>query len=100
MFLPLSNMGGRRRVDAARRMGSPKRPEGRPQLFHQIFRLLEGGEMAAPGQAVVVDQLWIGPFRPAARRLVYLLRKGADSDRRAHSDRLVEVDVVLLDAEP
>ena len=65
---------------------SAQRVEARAKLVREGLRLLPGGEMAALGQPVVVDQLGIGLLGPALRRGVDLVRKGAD--RRRQRDAL------------
>ena len=86
-------------------MTPPARPAQRsdlnaaPQLLDQKLRLLEGGEMPALGRSVVVDELRIGPLRPAARHRIELVGEGAHRDRHLDADRLEEVNIVALDAE-
>src|SRR5262249_6339618 len=48
----------------------PQRLERRTQLPGQQLRLFPGGEMAALLGAAVVNELGVGPLRPAPRRLI------------------------------
>ena len=48
-----------------RHSDSAQRSEAGPQLLDEKFRLLEGGEMPALGQPVVVDQLADRPAPPS-----------------------------------
>ena len=80
-------------------MNLAKLTERRPQFLHQRVRLLEGGEVTALREPVVVDELGIGSFRPTARSLVEFVREGADGNRGPNADRLEEVNIVFLDAE-
>src|SRR5690242_440684 len=51
--------------------------KARANLFHEELRLFPGRVMAAFVEHVVVDELVIGPFCPAPRRLVVLAGKHA-----------------------
>ena len=77
--------GGRAaRTPSARHPRSDRlaqRLERGPQLRREELRLLPGGEMSALRKLVVVDELGIGLLGPALRRLVDLVREGADGDR-------------------
>src|SRR5580698_7367236 len=57
----------------------PKRPEAGAKLFSKELRLFPGSEMAALCYLVVVDEIGIGPLRPAPRCLVEFVRKDTDS---------------------
>src|SRR5215218_9635033 len=50
-------------------------------------RLLPGGEVTALVEPVVVNELGIGLFRPAARCLIQLVRIGANGDRKGDALR-------------
>src|SRR5580693_2828482 len=50
-------------------------------------RLLPGGEVAAPIQDVVVDQVWHPPIDPAPRGAEGLARIDADADGNLQPDR-------------
>ena len=45
------------------------------RIFRQKIRPFPGGEMAAPVELVEVDEVGIGLFGPAPRRLVLLARE-------------------------
>ena len=60
------------------------------QLGGEGHRLLPGGEVAALGKPVVVDELRIGLLGPALRRLVDLVGEGADGDRDLDAPRIEE----------
>src|SRR5689334_12961646 len=72
-----------------------QRPEAVAQLFGEELRLLPGGEVAADGKLVEVDQLRIGALGPAARHLVQLVREGAHRHRDRHALRREVVELVL-----
>src|SRR5215470_14920646 len=59
--------------------------ERRADLFGEELRLFPGGEVAALGDLVVVDEVGIGPFGPAARRFVLLAREDARGHRNGHA---------------
>src|SRR5215813_2972968 len=63
------------------RLRFAERFERRPHLRSEELGLFPGGEVAAFGHLVVVDQLRIRPLRPTARRLIKLIREGAHGDR-------------------
>src|SRR3546814_12209966 len=56
--------------------------------------------MAALGLLAIMDELRIGPFRPAARNRVELVWELAHGSRNLDSDRLEDVNVVALNAKP
>src|SRR3954468_15052856 len=95
---PPSWPGSRCRNSAARRclarpsrsQALPQRPERNSELVGQRRGLLPRSEVAALGQAVVVDQLGIGLLCPALRRLVDLVGEGADGDRDLDAARVEE----------
>src|SRR5436190_7276665 len=53
----------------------------RPDLFAEQLRLFPGGEMAAPGDLVEVDDVGVALLDPAARGPPDLTRKGGEADR-------------------
>jgi hypothetical protein len=64
-----------------------QRPEARADLFGKELRLFPGGEVAAPVEPVVVDEVvGIGALGPAARGLVELV--GEDTDGKRDRDGL------------
>src|SRR5215831_7344345 len=63
------------------RLRFAKRFERRPHLRGEELGLFPGGEVAAFGHLVVVDQLRIGLLCPAPRRLIKLIGEGAHGDR-------------------
>ena len=78
---------------------SAHRLECGPQFIDENPGLLPRGEMAALGDAVVMDQLRVGPLRPAARRLILLAREDGHRDRDL--DALgVEEAALILPVEP
>src|SRR6185312_17037134 len=56
-------------------------PEARANFFTEGLRLLPCGEVAAFGEPVVVNQVGIGFFCPAARRRIDLVGEDAHGDR-------------------
>src|SRR3546814_9506714 len=54
--------------------------------------------MAALGLLAIMDELRIGPFRPAARNRVELVWELAHGSRNLDYERLAEVNVVALNA--
>src|SRR5215469_10330570 len=73
-----------------------QRLERRPHLGGEELGLFPGGEVAAPVELVVVDEvLGIRALRPAPRRLVELV--GKDADGKRDRDRLsVEEGCLVL----
>src|SRR3546814_11750879 len=75
--------------DAARRRPHPRSStqglERGPELIHEKFRLLEGGEMAALGSLAIMDELRIGAFRPAPGNRVELAGELAAGTRSLDS---------------
>src|SRR5689334_2315209 len=55
--------------------------EGSPHFLDEQVRLFPGREVAALGEAPIMEQLGIGLFGPALRRLVDLIGEGADGHR-------------------
>src|SRR3954471_14757525 len=72
-----------------------KRPEGRAQLGDEVLRLLPSGVVPAFVEPVVVDQLGVGAFRPAAWRRVDLIREDAYGDRDGQIFRGEKVELVF-----
>jgi hypothetical protein len=62
-------------IDAARAPGPAEGPEARAELLGEQLRLLSCGEVTAPVELVVVDQLGIGPLGPTPRGLIGLAGK-------------------------
>src|SRR5215472_9543821 len=70
--------------------------ERRPHLGGEEVRLFPGGEVAAPVDLVVVDEvLGIRALRPAARGLVELVGEDADGERDRDGLGVEEVRLVL-----
>src|SRR4051794_13891090 len=63
-------------------LGWAQRPKAPLHLFCEEVRLFPRREMTTAVKLVVVDQLWIGALRPAARSLVLL----AGEDAHCHRD--------------
>ena len=61
--------------------GFPQWPERGSELGREELRLLPGREVPAVGQAVVVEELGVGSFRPALWGRVDLVGKGAHGHR-------------------
>src|SRR5690242_631513 len=59
--------------------------ERRADLFSEELRLFPGGEVAALVDLVVVDEVGVGPFGPASRRLILLVREDARGHRDGHA---------------
>src|SRR3569832_2314888 len=74
---------------------STQRLERCAHLRDEELRLFPCREMSALGQLVVVDQVGEGPLRPAARRLVQLVRESADGNQNHHTLRCEEGQLVL-----
>src|ERR1700682_204004 len=72
-----------------------KRPKRGSHLVGKQRWLLPGGKVSAYGKPVVVDQLRIGLFCPAARRFVELVRKDADAHRDFDALHVEEPELVL-----
>src|SRR5262245_23750549 len=70
-------------------------PEARADLFGEELRLFPGGEVAALVDLVVVDEVGVGPFGPAPRRLVLLARKDARGHRDGHALGIEEATLVF-----
>ena len=60
-------------------------PERRADFFGEELRLFPGGEVAALVDLVVVDEVGVGPFGPAPRRLILLAGEDADRHRDGHA---------------
>src|SRR4051812_37259232 len=73
----------------------PQRAERLSQLGGEQLGLLPRREVAAFVEPVVVDQLGVGPLRPASRRRVDLVGKDAHSDRDRDALRIEEGELVL-----
>src|SRR5262245_16578590 len=58
-----------------------KRPETHAKFLREELRLLEGREVAALGELVVVDEVGVRLLRPAARRRIELVREDAHGRR-------------------
>src|SRR5690242_13960344 len=58
-----------------------QRPEGSAHLGTEQLRLFPGREVPAFGELVVMDEVGIGPRRPATRSRVDLVREDAHGDR-------------------
>src|SRR5262245_30798532 len=58
-----------------------QRSERGPQLLGEELRLLPGGEVAAPVDAVEVHEAWVGLLDPAARGPEDLAGKRGEADR-------------------
>src|SRR5215467_11839934 len=67
------------------RSGLAQCPERRPKLFGKQLWLFPGGEVAALGGLVEVDQVVVGALHPVARDLEQL----AGEDRVGHRERKV-----------
>src|SRR5580658_5011173 len=65
----------------ARKAQSAQRPEPGSHLRRKDLRLLPGGEMTAFVEPVVVDELGIGPLRPAPRRWIEFVGEDAHGNR-------------------
>src|SRR3954468_13666342 len=61
--------------------GSAQRLEPYAHLIHQELRLFPGRKVPAPVELVVMDEVGIGPLRPAPRRMDDLVRKNAYRNR-------------------
>src|SRR4051812_35376958 len=72
-----------------------QRPEGRPHLLGEDLGLLPGGEVAAPRDPVVVDQVGIGLLRPALRRRIELVGEDGHADRELHALDVEERQMAL-----
>ena len=75
-------------ADCARRrpLRLPQGAEARADFFAEEFRLLPGREVPAPVGLVEVDQVVVGPLRPALGRLVNLAWKDRDGSRDGDVD--------------
>src|SRR5215471_11006779 len=69
--------------------------ERRADLFGEELRLFPGGEVAALGDLVVVDEVGVGPFGPGARRLVLLVREDARGHRDGDALGVEEAELVF-----
>src|SRR5262249_17626629 len=58
-----------------------ERPEGCAELFGEQLRLIPGGEVAAPGGFVEVDEVGVELFGPAARGLEDLAGERGEAGR-------------------
>src|SRR4029077_6177707 len=74
---------------------SPQRLERRAKVRHQQPWLFPRREVPALVELVVIDELGIRPLRPASRRLVELLRKGAHGGRDGDALRSEERELAL-----
>src|SRR5260370_14498402 len=73
-----------------------QRPERRPHLGGEQVWLFPGGEVAAPVEGVVVDEVvGVGALGPAAGGLIELVREDADGKRNRDGLGVEEVRLVL-----
>jgi hypothetical protein len=72
-----------------------KRPEARANLFGEELGLFPGREVAAPVDLVEVNEVGIGPFGPAPRRLILLARKDAHGNRNGDALGVEEATLVF-----
>src|SRR5215472_7558143 len=69
--------------------------EARADLFGEELRLFPGGEVAALVDLVVVDEVGVGPFGPAARRLILLVGEDARGHRDGHALGVEEATLIF-----
>src|SRR5499427_10723592 len=69
--------------------------ERRADFFGEQLRLFPGGEVAALVDLVVVDEVGVGPFGPAPRRLILLAGKDAHGHRDGDALGVEEAALVL-----
>src|SRR5262244_147636 len=80
---------------SAIRFASAECAERRADLFGEELRLFPGGEVAAPVDLVVVDEVGVGPLGPAARRLILLAGEDARGHRDGHALGVEEAELVF-----
>src|SRR5262245_691709 len=80
---------------APSRLVLPQGPEPGAHLACEEFGLFPGGEVAALVDLVEVDEVGIGPLRPAARVLVLLAREDGRGDGGGDAFGVEEAALVL-----
>src|SRR4051812_49246384 len=80
---------------AARNRLLAKRPQACSHLLHEKVGLFPSGEVSAFRDFIEMNEIAVGPLRPASRTLVNFLRKDADSRRNGDAKVLKEAFLEL-----
>src|SRR5262249_4173323 len=92
--MPVASSSCLLRLRASRRHAITYRAEARADFFGKELRLFPSREVAALVDLVEVDEVGVGPFGPAPRRLILLARKDAHGHRNGHALGVEEATLV------